>query len=332
MPTNRGFDSYMGSLGTWIDYFDYTYIDYRARPMHSRGYDMRRNLTVAKDVDPIYVTRLYTKEALKIIAENDGSPFFLSLNHNAPHAANEDVPFQAPAETIAKFPHILNPFRKILAAMVSEVDDSVGSVVKALKDKNLLENTIIVFYSDNGGQTFGQHSTFASNFPLRGQKASGWEGGTRAAALLYSADLNDHGVVRNQLMHVSDLFPTLLRRAGVDVEGIPNLDGIDQWDVITNGDEARRSQVVFIDDVQKYGMLRQGPYKLVQGTISYGIFDWWLSNKHINARGSENGYAASVLNSPAAQAFFDLPTHQSDPLTVEKILRLRTKAKVNCGE
>lgn len=77
---------------------------------------MRRNLTVADDIDSIYATDLFTNEAVKVIEKHDKTkPLFLCLNHLAPHAGNEDFPMEAPEEEIEKFSHIANEQRRTLA-------------------------------------------------------------------------------------------------------------------------------------------------------------------------------------------------------------------------
>lgn len=116
MPTNRGFSSFLGNIGPYLDYFNYTYIDFAKR--YSRGFDMRRNLAVANDFDPIYATNLFTNEAVKVIERhNKTNPMFLFLSHLAPHAGNDDALLQAPAEEIAKFSYIADERRRTLAGL-----------------------------------------------------------------------------------------------------------------------------------------------------------------------------------------------------------------------
>lgn len=113
-PTKRGYDSFFGYLGPYIDYFDYTLKDYDQNS--TRGYDMRRDLTVAKDFDQIYATTLFTNKALDVITNHDKNvPLYLQLNHLAPHAGNEDAPMQANPEDIAKFSYIPDVKRRTLA-------------------------------------------------------------------------------------------------------------------------------------------------------------------------------------------------------------------------
>lgn len=112
-PTFRGFDSHFGYLGPYIDYFNYTLKDYDHN--YARGFDMRRNLTVANDFEPIYATNLFTNEAIRLIKTTKKQPLFLLLNHLAPHAGNEDDPLQAPKEEIDKFSYIVNTERRTLA-------------------------------------------------------------------------------------------------------------------------------------------------------------------------------------------------------------------------
>lgn len=104
-----------------------------------------------------------------------------------------------------------------VSAVLSKLDDSVGEVVEALREKKMLENSIIVFTTDNGGPAAGFNINAASNYPLRGVKNTLWEGGVRGAGLIWSPLLNKESRVAEQLMHVSDWFPTLIEAAGGNI-------------------------------------------------------------------------------------------------------------------
>lgn len=130
---------------------------------------MRNNLEVNYKTAGIYATEYFTNETIKIIENHDteASPLFILLSHLAPHAGNEDDPMQS-LDYGHRFDYIGDENRKILAGMIASLDDGVGKVVAALKKKNILDNTIILFFSDNGAPTKGEHSTTGSNHPLRG--------------------------------------------------------------------------------------------------------------------------------------------------------------------
>lgn len=92
-----------------------------------------------------------------IKTHDQSTPMFLLMSHLAPHTANEYDPMQAPDDEIEKFNYIRDDKRRIYGAMVSKLDASVGKVVKALSDSNMLENTIILFMADNGAPTVGRN-------------------------------------------------------------------------------------------------------------------------------------------------------------------------------
>jgi arylsulfatase B len=119
-PTLRGFDSFYGYYNGLIDYYNYTYVQ-RGKSDFSPGLDFRRNENVNYDDKPgKYATDLFTNEAVKIIkASEKEKPFFLVLNHLAPHTGNDYDPFQAPEEEIEKFNHISDPNRRVLAGLKS---------------------------------------------------------------------------------------------------------------------------------------------------------------------------------------------------------------------
>lgn len=120
-PTMRGFDSHFGYLGPYIGYYDYSLMMHDRN--YSRGYDMRRNMSVNYMSEPRpYVTELFTDEAVNLIRDhNNKDPLFLMVNHLAPHAGNEepDNPLEAPEDEIKKFEYIKDLNRRTLAGNCS---------------------------------------------------------------------------------------------------------------------------------------------------------------------------------------------------------------------
>lgn len=156
--------------------------------------------------------------------------------------------------------------------MVKKLDDSVGDIVQALSDKGILENTIIVFVSDNGGMTIGQYNNYGSNYPLRGIKTSPYEGGIRVVGLVWSTHLNNTSHYWDGYIHVTDWLPTLLSAAGVEVP--KGIDGIDQWDSINANLPSQRIEMYEMDDITGYASIIYGEFKLVTGDVipSYGLY------------------------------------------------------------
>ncbi|KAH9370114.1 hypothetical protein HPB48_011281 [Haemaphysalis longicornis] len=129
--------------------------------------------------------------------------------------------------------------------MMDTLDQSVGVVMEALYEAQMLDNSIVVFSSDNGGSPFGFHASRSFNWPLRGSKGTHWEGGTRAAAFIWSPLLRKRRRVSPQMMHISDWLPTLYHAA-----------------VLYN-----------IEPQQCTAALRYGNYKLVEGVTFGGTWD-----------------------------------------------------------
>lgn len=94
----------------------------------------------------------------------------------------------------------------------------MGAIVQALDHQNMLNDSIIVFSTDNGGPADGFNLNAASNWPLRGVKNTLWEGGVRGAGLIWSGRLSKANRVANQTMHISDWLPTLYSAAGGNTE------------------------------------------------------------------------------------------------------------------
>ncbi|XP_059608023.1 arylsulfatase B-like [Phlebotomus argentipes] len=278
-PTHRGFDSFIGFLGPYIDYLDYT--NYTPGRQFSRGFDFRYNESVYRDRVGEYATDVLADEASKIIYNHDPSqgPLFLYYAQIAPHAGNPDDPHQTLPEHLLKTGHISDETRKLYASMVIALDNAIGRVITALKEKEMLENSIIVFFSDNGGPTEGLHELHASNYPLRGQKDSPWEGSVRGMALAWSPLLQQRHYVSNHVVHVTDWLPTFTQAAGSIAYKFRKLDGNNIWTTLSNNNPPLRREIVHnIDPLTGYISYYRDGWKFINGTTSSGIYDSWLGD------------------------------------------------------
>lgn len=134
--------------------------------------------------------------------------------------------------------------RRVFCGMVKALDEGVGNITKQLERRGMLNDTLIVFTTDNGGPNEGG----ANNWPLRGNKATLWEGGVRGVGFLHSRMLKTNGGVYQGLLHASDWLPTLAEGvAGINLSTIDNLqklDGCNAWSAILGNDSSPRKEVL----------------------------------------------------------------------------------------
>ncbi|KAL3842667.1 hypothetical protein ACJMK2_020657 [Sinanodonta woodiana] len=216
------------------------------------------NNTVYKEAKGKYSTNLFAKYAIDVIEAHDPEkqPLFMYLAFKAAH-----TPLQVPKKYLTRYEHILNKDRRIYSAMVTAMDEAIGKIVTALREKGYMDNLLLVFTSDNGAASY----ISGSSWPLRGAKTTLWEGGTRVPGFVFSKTLlKKSQYVNNELVHAVDWFPTLLAAAGGNQP--QGIDGINQWRVLRSGQKSARNEFIYnIDDVKGNAAIRMGDYKLIRG-------------------------------------------------------------------
>ena len=149
--------------------------------------------------------------------------------------------------------------------MVDSMDQAIGDILDSLDAQGIADNTIVLFFSDNGGfYNFG-----GVNTPLRGGKLESYEGGIRVNAVMRWPDVLPPNTVNENVISVMDVYPSLMHAAGVTPNYNKKIDGIDRWNaVLGSGEKDRGEPLVFTSNVPmyntfKYGVL-DGQWKLVQ--------------------------------------------------------------------
>lgn len=244
-PHRRGFDRAYGHLGPSVDYYTHVW---------AGGLDWHRDGEALREDG--YSTDLIPAEAVRMIAGRDPErPMFLYVAFNAPH-----TPLQAPDEYLRRYAAIEDPGRRTYAAMVAALDAGVGTVVDALDDAGIADDTLLVWASDNGG---GRNAS-GSNVPLQGAKGGAFEGGVRVPALIRWPGVLPAGAKFGRMLTATDWFPTLASALGVEARNREPFDGVDMWPALKDGAPVARGETI-LGANRNYAIFRDG-WKLVLQT------------------------------------------------------------------
>ena len=248
LPMQRGFDHQFGFYGALLDSFT---------KLRDSTYDWHRNEQPLNQ--PGYSTWLIADEFADVLKRHDAAkPFFFYVAFNAVHG-----PHGAPPEYVQK--HKGNAQHAMLECM----DIAIGRMLAALEQKGVLNDTLVIYFNDNGGP--GRFH----NDPYRGHKGETYEGGVRVpCAMRWPGKIKAGGAV-DEMLHVVDLYPTLVKLAGGSLTQPLPLDGRDAWPTITQGKPTPHEEIVlsvpgFADSETGTPAIRVGDFKLV-GDELYNI-------------------------------------------------------------
>lgn len=254
-PDKQGFDyNYGGTeIGQPPSYFDPYYLNER-RPSIS---------TLPPRLKGEYLTDRETDEACKFITSHADKPFFLNMCHYAVH-----TPLQAKTETVDKYnkKQKTNHDNPVYAAMIESVDSAAGKIIGTLEALKILDKTVIIFTSDNGG--LKGHST--DNSPLRSGKGYPYEGGIRVPLIVYWRGAAEEGTEKDVPVSSIDLFPTICEAAGIALPADHVIDGESIIPALTRSEDLRRKALFWHfphyrgRDVVPYSIIRKGDWKLIK--------------------------------------------------------------------
>ncbi|RXG61771.1 Arylsulfatase I [Armadillidium vulgare] len=221
------------------------------------------------------------------------------------------------ATLVPVFKHLKKPFKDFLTLKMRKEESTqqcCGNLMKvleestkALQDNNMLDNSIIVFTTDNGGGAGGQQGSPSTNWPLRGSKATTFEGGIRGSACVWSPLINDPGRVSKEMMHITDWFPTLYHAIGGSESVLPKMDGMNVWNSIQGNSPSPRNEfVININPILNEASIRVDDWKLLYNPSLNPGFETWFgpserdfpTNKH---RCSKRNDFKDVKNSLAGR-------------------------------
>ncbi|XP_070542473.1 arylsulfatase B-like [Ptychodera flava] len=319
IPTNRGFDHFYGFYLGSVDYWSHRTSEKGPYGTGKyNGFDFRDDgeRVEGEGIDGVYTSVLFKERLNKIVAEHDAStPMYMYLAFQLPHS-----PVTVPEEYAALYnDRVSNEDRRIYSGQVTFMDEIIGCVRAAMEDAGMWDDTLLLFHSDNGGDV--RHA--ASNFPLRGNKGSYFDGGIKAAALAYGKGIEKTGYVNREMIHAVDVFPTFVEAAGGTVDF--DIDGVSALPTITRGVQSDRDGFLITIDEEFPGMsfgagLRAGKWKYMEGYPAFRYPEKHLSWYNTPYHG-EHGHGPKLPQDPATTKvwLFDMA---EDPMEMNNVADL----------
>lgn len=220
-PQDRGFDEFFGFLGGMHSY--------------TNGSGIMRGREAVQEKE--YLTDAFGREAIDFVRRHKDKPFFLYLAFNAVH-----TPLQSPKKELDHFKDkdgVGGHDNPVYAGMISSLDSNVGRLMAVLEELKLIDNTLVIFSSDNGGVGGYRRENISDkditdNLPLRGGKGMFYEGGIRVPCIFKWPGRIKAGTSSDEPIISVDLYPTLLDAAGVVKSEGHILDGMSFLDVLTD--------------------------------------------------------------------------------------------------
>ncbi len=209
--------------------------------------------------DSVYLTQRLADEAVKFIDQHQDSSFFLYVPFSAPH-----TPFQITREYYDRFPNEPDRNKRIYYGMIAALDDAVGQIVAALREKGLEENTMIWFLSDNGGATYTRAT---DNYPLKGGKFTNFEGGLNVPMMLQWKQHIPAGMQFNSPVISMDIFQTTTEISGIVLPKDRPYDGVNLLPYLTDNRDKEPHEALFWRSNYTWAV-RQGPWKLIVDELS----------------------------------------------------------------
>lgn len=251
-PVRRGFSFFYGFLGGGHDYFKVDLL----RPQ-GEGYFSPLERNGKPEGLNGYLTTVLSNEAVKFVEAQHRKPFLLYVAYNAPH-----TPMQAPEEYVRRFQSIKNKKRRTYVAMVSAMDDGIGSILDALERFKVRENTLVFFFSDNGGP---EKANASDNGPLRGQKGDVYEGGIHVPFVASWPKVLPQGKRYDSPVHSIDISRTALAVGGVTPGKRSKLEGVNLIPYLTGKKSDPPHKALFWRKENGAAWaVRTGNYKLLQ--------------------------------------------------------------------